>query len=156
MALMDSIMQELQGLGFNTGNMGYQDISSITPAEIQMKLAQSYGLENQDLNPGMFQSINQSLIDSMMSKQYSPFLESQSSALLSNLMSTTSGKDMKRAGGGFAGSGQINRYMSGVKDVYGKGMSTALSGVQEKQSKSSSNILDIINSWRRSAQEISG
>ena len=86
MALMDSIMQELQGLGFNTGNMGYQDISSITPAEIQMKLAQSYGLENQDLNPGMFQSINQSLIDSMMSKQYSPFLESQSSALLSNLM----------------------------------------------------------------------
>ena len=156
MALMDSIMQELQGFGFNTSNMGYGDLSSLTPEEIQAQMSKKFGLNIGDLNPGMFQSIDEGLQKGMMGKQYSGFLESQSQDLLSKLLQSSTGKKANQAGGNFAGSGQFNQFQSGARDVYGKGMSGALSGVQEKQAESSNSILDIINSWRDKASEISG
>lgn len=154
MALMDNIMQQFQNLGF--GNMNYNDISSLSPEAIQAKLSEKFGLGTDDLNSGMFQTIDQGLVEGMMGKQYSGFLESQSQDLLTKLLKSSSGKKANQAAGGFAGSSNLNQMQSGAKDVYGKGMSGALSGVQEKQSTSANSILDAINSWRDKASEISG
>lgn len=71
MALMDNIMQQFQNLGF--GNMDYNDISNLSPEAIQSKLREKFGLEVDDLNPGMFQTIDQGLVEGMMGKQYSGF-----------------------------------------------------------------------------------
>lgn len=154
MALMDNIMQQFQNLGF--GNMDYNDISNLSPEAIQSKLREKFGLEVDDLNPGMFQTIDQGLVEGMMGKQYSGFLESQSQDLLTKLLQSSSGKKVNKAAGGFAGSGNLNQLQSAAKDVYGKGMSGAISGVQEKQSSSANSILDAINSWRDKASEITG
>ena len=61
------------------------------------------------------------------------------------------GKKGVQASGGFAGSGQQQRFTGGIKDVYGKGMAGVLAGTQEKQAQSLQNIQDIINSWREAA-----
>jgi len=154
MALMDNIMQQFSNLGFD--NLGYGEIGSLSPEAIQSNIAQQFGLQTQDLKPGMFQSIDQGLVEGMMGKQYSGFLESQSGDLLSKLLQSESGKKARQAGGGFAGSGQLKDFQSGAKDVYGKGMSGVVSQVQDKQVASSKSILDTISDWRKQAMEIAG
>ena len=155
MALMDDILQQLQGLGFG-GSYGFGDISGFTPEQIQLAMQSSFDLGPQDLNSAMFQGISEDLLSGAMGKTYSPFLQATGQNLLGDLATQMGGKTARQAGGGFAGSGQFQQFESGARDVYGKGMAGALTGVQEKQSRSLQSIQDIINSWRKSAGEISG
>ena len=159
MALMDDILSQLQGLGFGgsfSSPLTFGDISGIIPAEIQQAMQSSFDLSPGDLSPGMFQPIGQGLLSGALGKTYSPFLQATSQNLVGDLIQKMSGKTGKQAGGGFAGSGQFQRFTSGAKDVYGKGMAGALVGTQEKQTKSLQNIQDIINAWREAAGGIAG
>ena len=154
MGLIDNIMNQFQNLGFE--NLGFNEISSLTPEQIQAAMRDKFELTSGDLNPGMFQSIDKNLLDAIMGKQYSGFLESSNKNLLSGLLKSGTGKKANEAFGGFAGSGQSNLFQTEIKDVYGKGMSGAVSGVQDKQAAASKGILDLINNWREQTSEIAG
>ena len=157
MAFMDDILSQLQGLGFGgSGAIGFGDISSLSPEQIQVAMQGAYNLSPGDLSSAMFQPISQDLISGTLGKTYSPTLQASSQNLLGDLMSKMGGTTARRAGGGFAGSGQFQRFLTGAKDVYGKGMAGVLAGTQEKQAQSLQNIQDIINAWREAAGGIAG
>ena len=65
-------------------------------------------------------------------------------------------KKSKLAAGGFAGSGQQQRYTQLAKDVYGKGMSDVLATTGQQRLSGLQNVQDIINQWRDTALELKG
>ena len=150
MTLQD-IISQLQNIGgsqqFLGGISDTSSISGINPNEIASAMRNMYNLDPADLPSSMLQSALQ--------KTYSPQIESQSQTLLADLLKSTSGKKMKQAGGGFAGSGQMDRFVGGAKDVYGKGMGGVLSKVGAQKAAGIKSISDIIQSWQTTASSLS-
>ena len=154
MTLQDIIAQ-LQNMGF--GSMSRtSDIADIDHYDIGAKLRDMYGLTPSQLPSTMFQgsTITSPMMQAVLQKTYSPQIEAQSQTLLSDLMKRTTGKNIRQAAGGFAGSGQMQDYMSGARDVYGKGMSGVLSNVQAQKAQGLQNVSDIIKGWHEAAQSI--
>ena len=87
-------------------------------------------------------------------KTYSPLIQAKQTPLLQGLTSGIEGVKGRQAMGGFARSGQARDYQAGVKDVYGKGMIDVLSEVSSSIGGSEQNIIDLINSWKQTAQGI--
>lgn len=131
-------------------------IANIDQHEIAAAMRNMYNLNPVDLPHTMFQgaTIGRPMLQAALQKTYSPQIEAQSQTLLSDLMEKTSGKTMRQAGGGFAGSGQQQRYVGGVKDVYGKGMSSVLSKVGAQKAQGIKSISDIIQSWQTTASQL--
>ena len=64
--------------------------------------------------------------------------------------------DAQLSRGGFAGSGQQQKYTAGARDVYGKGMSDVLAQTQQQQAEGLQSVQDVINQWRDTAASIKG
>ena len=162
---LQSIIEQLQNIGTTTnpnynyfGNLGtLGDISDISQQDIGAAMRAMYGNVSASVLPdSMFQGATFSplMLQSVLQKTYSPQLQAQSQTLLGDLIRKTSGKNIRQAAGGFAGSAQMQDYMSGAKDVYGKGMSGVLSNVQAQKAQGIQNIQNIIDSWHQTAQSI--
>ena len=163
MALLQDIIGELTDLGFGqwqTGEggqqstLGYGDIANITPADIASNLQTYYGLESEMLPAHLFQGISQDILSQGLGKTYSPQIEAGGATLLSNLQQTLGGKQAIQAGGGFAGSGQQQRYLEGAKDVYGKGMTDVLAQTGQQRTAGLQSVQDVLNQWRETAAGI--
>ena len=157
---LNDIINQLQSLGGEARHLGTitgtSSIANITPTGIASAMQGMYGLTPADLPHTMFQgaTITQPMLQKTLQKTYSPQIEAKSQNLLGKLMEATSGKKMRQAGGGFAGSGQSQQYMSGAKDVYGKGMSGVLSEVGAQKAHGIKAISDIIQSWQQTSQSL--
>tara|TARA_R110000824_G_scaffold101230_2_gene240501 strand:- start:2503 stop:2988 length:486 start_codon:yes stop_codon:yes gene_type:complete len=157
---IQDIINQLKNIGGAQNTLG--DISStgsiagINENEIAAAMRNMYGLTSADLPSSIFQgaTIGKPMLQATLQKTYSPQIESQSQGLLSDLLKSQSGKDAKKAGGGFAGSGQQEQFMGSAKDVYGKGMSGILSKVGMQKQQGIKSISDIIQSWQQTAQSI--
>tara|TARA_R110000824_G_scaffold81812_1_gene205456 strand:- start:15244 stop:15729 length:486 start_codon:yes stop_codon:yes gene_type:complete len=159
MTLQDIITQ-LQNIGGSSQDLGQiggtSSISGIDENQIATAMRNMYGLTADQLPSSMFSAatISSPMLQSTLQKTYSPQIEAKSQTLLSDLMKASSGKNVRQAAGGFAGSGQMQDYMSGAKDVYGKGMSGVLSNIGAQKSQGIQSINDIIKGWQTTAQQI--
>ena len=163
MALLQDILGQLQDMEFTTltpeGDavpIDYMNISSFTPEDISSKLQGYFGLGEQDLPAHMFQGISSDILHAGLGKTYSPQVEAHGSSLLDKLRERTSGQKGRRAFGGFAGSGQQEKFIGEAKDVYGKGMSDVLAQTQQQQAQGLQSVQDVINQWRDTAAGIKG
>ena len=76
--------------------------------------------------------------------------------MATDLLSTLQGGDVKKAYGGFAGSGGALQITKQAKDVYGKGMQDVLTQASGAKTHSLGTIQNIIDQWRSTAQSFVG
>ena len=146
------IEQLLAGMGMQ--GTSYSGIGNIGPESIASSLASSYGIDPSLLPSSLFTGITPGMLGGTYGKTYSPLIQAKQSPLLQGLTSGIEGHEGRRAFGGFAGSGQARDYQAGVRDVYGKGMTDVLTDVSSSMAGSEQNIIDLINSWKGTAQGI--
>ena len=146
-----SILDSLQSL---FGNVQWGDLSGFSGQDIASQIAQTYGIEDEDLSPAMFATINPQMLAGGSYKTYAPQLQAKGQSLLSGLRSGLGGQKARKAAGGFAGSGGFGSYTGGVKDVYGKEMTGAITEVGQQRMQGLGNISDIINQWKQTGQRI--
>ena len=109
---------------------------------------QTYDIpEGVELTPEMFSTFDMNKLLGGMQKTYSPQLESKAGSLSDSLAMAVSGKEGKRAFGGFAGSGGAQSFTQGAKDVYGRKMGEELGRIQEQKGIWSSSTDPILKSW---------
>jgi hypothetical protein len=145
------IVNQLQGLGIAGEGTGFSSLANISAEDIMQGLSGTYNVAG--LEAGMFPQMSQQLLQGTKASTYSPFIQSQSQDLLSNLAMSLGGQKAKQAAGGFAGSGGTQSYMAGAKDVYGKGMSDVLSNVGQQRSQAFGELQSMINQYKKTAQE---
>ena len=155
MAMIDTIMEQLQNLGIDTQG-GYAGISDISPEQMASAFQSKYGLNASQLPSSLFQSIPQDVLKAGLSSTYSPMVESTGQNLLGNMLESMSGKQSRQAAGGFAGSGQQQQFVSGIKDVYGKGMADILAQTGQQRTKALSTVKDLIDKMQTQALQIKG
>ena len=146
------IEQLLAGMGMQ--GTSYSGLGNLGPETIASSLAGTYGVDPSLLPSSLFTGITPGMLGGTYGKTYSPLIQAKQAPLLQGLTSGIEGLKGRQALGGFAGSGQARDYQAGVKDVYGKGMTDVLSGVSSSMAGSEQNIIDLINSWKGTAQGI--
>ena len=155
MAMIDDIMQQLQGMGIDVGG-GFSGISQLGAGDIANAMRNVYGLSAGQLPSSMFQTISSSLIEGSMPGTYSPQIQATGQTLLGDMLQSAGGQKGIQAAGGFAGSGQFGKQQASVKDVYGKSMTDTLTSVRGQQSQGIGAISDLISQWNQMAQRIKG
>jgi hypothetical protein len=152
---INDILSQLQELGFTGAQQGFRGAGRITQGQIANVMAPLYGLEAEDdVSSAMFSRITPSMLSSTLQKTYSPFIESKSGSLLSDLLRSSGGKGARTAAGGFAGSGGFGQFLGQAKDVYGKGMADVMTQVGLKKAHGVKAIQDVIGSWHENLQSI--
>ena len=151
--MIDDIMQQLQGMGLNIQG-GFGGIGQLGAGDISQALQGQYGLTSAELPSSMFQPISSELIKGGLAGTYSPQVEATGQTLLSQMLASGGGKKGIQASGGFAGSGQQQQFASGIKDVYGKGMTDVLAKTGQQRAQSLQSIQDMINQWQSQASQI--
>ena len=151
-----SILQSLMDVGFNQMDWSQLSGQGMSSENIASQFAQHYGLGDEDLVPGMFQSITPEMLQGASYKTYAPQIQAQGQSMLPDLYKGLGGQAATKAAGGFAGSGGFGQQQAGVRDVYGKGMTDVISGVSQQQSQGMGLISNLINQWHQSAQGIKG
>ena len=155
MAMIDDIMQQLQGMGLNIGG-GFGSIGGFDPSQISQALQGQYGLTSQQLPSSLFRPISEGLLKGGLASTYSPQVESTGQTLIDKMLTQTQGQAGKQAFGGFSGSGQQQRFAGQAKDVYGKGMTDVLAQTGRQRSQSLQGIQDMINQWQSQALQVKG
>ena len=155
MAMIDDIMQQLSNLGINPEG-GFSGIAGISPEQVSQQLQSQYNLSSEQLPTSLFQPISADLLRGGMASTYSPQIEATGGSLLQKMLKLGTGQQGMQAAGGFAGSGQQQQFASGIKDVYGKGMTDVLTKTGQQRTQSLSSIQDLINSWQSQALQIKG
>ena len=97
------IVNQLQGLGIAGEGTGFSSLANISAEDIMQGLSGTYNVAG--LEAGMFPQMSQQLLQGTKASTYSPFIQSQSQDLLSNLAMSLGGQKAKQAAGGFDGSG---------------------------------------------------
>ena len=150
---MKNYIEELLS-SIGVSGTSYGGLSSLSPESIASGLASIYDIDKSLLPSNLFQGIAPGMMQGSYGKTYSPLIQAKQAPLLQGLTSGIEGLKGRQALGGFAGSGQARDYQAGVKDVYGKGMTNILSDVSSSIGSSEQNIIDLINSWKQTAQGI--
>mgnify|MGYP003134024951 CR=1 FL=1 len=150
MAMIDDIMQQLQGMGLNTSG-GFSELGQLDPNSIAQAMRAQFGLDSTQLPTTLFQGMPSSLIQGAMAKTYSPQIEATGSTLIDKMLTASGGQKGAQAAGGFAGSGQQQQYTSNIKDVYGKGMTDVLASTGQQRAQSLKSIQNMINQWQSQA-----
>ena len=155
MAMIDDIMQQLQGMGLGTGG-GFMDIGQLDPSQISQALQGQYGLSAGQLPSSLFQPLSSDLLKGGLAGTYAPQVEATGQTLLSKMLTSAGGMQGRQASGGFAGSGQQQQFTGGIKDVYGKGMTDVLTRTGQQRAQSLKSVQDMINQWQSQALQVKG
>jgi hypothetical protein len=155
--MIQDLIAEIQGLGgyFETYSGGIEGLSEIGGQTFADALQSLYGIaQDEDGNPlsnsltaEMFPGIGRSQIEALSGRTYSPLIQSKGQGFLNEMLGAYR-KGGARAAGGFAGSGQQQRFTQNIKDVYGKQMSDVLSAVGTSKAKAATSIQDTIDSYK--------
>ena len=155
MAMIDTIMEQLQNLGIDTQG-GYAGISNISPEQMASAFQSKYGLSASQLPSSLFQRISPDILKAGLTSTYSPMIETTGQNLLGSMLDSMAGKEGRQAAGGFAGSGQQQQFVSGIRDVYGKGMTVILAQTVQQRTKALSTVKDLIDRMQSQALQIKG
>ena len=138
------------------GGYSYSQLPNISPEVILQSMAGMYQTPESMLSPGLYSPISATQMEASKGKAYSPLMEAKGSSLLQQLTQSMGGSKVKKAAGGFAGSGQFEQYKGGAKDVYGAGFTDTLSNIQQSRSSAVQNMMDTIAQWQTSTSGITG
>ena len=147
---IQTLIQQLQGMGLLGKSANFGDLSDITPGQISGGLGSLYGVGG--LESGMFSPFSKQLLNLAKPGAYTPMIESEGASILDELSSLLSGGAATKAAGGFAGGSGFKQFQSGAKDVYGQGMQNTLTQAVGAKTQSIGTIQDIINQWQQTAQ----
>jgi len=151
-----SIQQLLAQLGGMWGNpQTTGGVGGMTQQQIADAMGGMYEGETQEMitgAPQMFQTMTPELMQSASIGAYSPLLQQKQGSLASQLGLQLQGKGIRKAHGGFAGSGGSQMAEQQARDVYGKGMGDTLTQAMGARTASLGSMQDIINQWLQTAQ----
>ena len=157
MSMIEDILGTMQSWGLGSdaqGGLDWGGLADITGGDVSSRMAEMYGIDQPDIPAHLFQGISADMLKSGLASTYSPIVEKTGQTLLGDLSKTLGGASAAKATGGFAGSGQQQRYTTQAKDLYGKGMSDVISDTAQSRLKGQQNVRDIIDSWSKTAQRI--
>jgi len=146
---IQTLIQQLQGMGLLGKSANFGDLSDITPGQISGGLGSLYGVGG--LESGMFSPFSKQLLNLAKPGAYTPMIESEGASILDELSSLLSGGAATKAAGGFAGGSGFKQFQSGAKDVYGQKMVGVLGQAGEQRGKAMENIGNIISDWKKTA-----
>ena len=152
--LFGDIGRQFQDLGlFRSAGLGYDPtrISRLTGGSISSALGKKFGI-TEKMPGGMFAPISEAQTKGLKWETYQPQLELQQQSLAQDLIKSYQSKAARQAGGGFAGSAARQSYETGIKDVYGKGMTGAIGDVAKKRAQAYGGIQQTIADWTKQAQ----
>lgn len=155
MAFIEDILEELRRMEIDVPGGGFGDIGGINPFQIASGLRETYGLSEEQFPEHLVRPISEGLIGGVLAKTYSPLVETSGKTKLQELKDKI-GTTGTSAFGGFSGSGQQHRFMSGIKDEYGRGMTGILQETGKSRTMALKQIMDAINRWKASAVDIRG
>ena len=125
---IQQLMAQMQGMGF--GELSPSQMGALSQEEIMQQSGYAAGLSDTQvsdmLTSGMFQGLNPKLLQSASMGAYSPMFQQKQGSMTGGLMQQLQAKPMKRAYGGFAGSGGAQHAQQQARDVYGQGMQDVL------------------------------
>tara|TARA_R100001015_G_C4615454_1_gene171443 strand:- start:586 stop:1071 length:486 start_codon:yes stop_codon:yes gene_type:complete len=151
--MIQDLIAAIQGLGggLQTYSGGIEGLSAIDGQTFADALQGLYGMSQEDgvepLTAEMFPGIDRSQIEALSGRTYSPLIQTKGQSFLNEMLAAYR-KGGARAAGGFAGSGQQQRFGQNIKDVYGKQMSDVLSAVGTSKAKAATSIQDTIDSYK--------
>lgn len=150
--MIQDIISNIQSLGGGLGSYtgGASGLSGLTGQDFASALTNLYGIAPGALTAEMFPPLEQSAIDALSGKLYSPLIESSGQSFLKELMSADR-KGGARAAGGFAESGQLSSFQQNIKDVYGRQMTDVLADIGASKAQAAKSIQDTIDSYRETA-----
>ena len=153
--MIEDIIASIQGLGGDLEDYsgGLTGLTGIEGEDFATALGTLYNVNPGALTSGMFPGIGQSQVDALLGRTYSPLIETKGQGFLNEMLSAVR-KGGAKASGGFAGSGQEQRFQQNVRDVYGKQMTDVLSGIGSSKAKASQNIQDTIDAYRQIALQM--
>lgn len=154
MALLQDIMSQLTDMGITSSS--YTGLGSIQPEGISTALQNYFNLTEQDIPAHMFQGLSSDMLSAGLAKTYSPQIGAHGQSMLGQLQETIGGGKGMQAAGGFAGSGQQQRFTESAKDVYGKGMADVIAQTSQQRLQGLQNVQNVINQWRDTALRIKG
>jgi hypothetical protein len=148
---LQSLINQLQGMGLLGEAQGFGDIYNITPEQISGQLGALY--DTAGMEAGMFSPFSKQLLTSVKPQTYTPFIESKGATILDELSKSLGGQKATKAAGGFAGGGGYGKFASGARDVYGQKMTDVLGQAGESRAKALGSLGDVIGTWKKTAQE---
>ena len=155
MAMIDDIMAQLQSMGLNIGS-GFMGIYVLGAGDIAQALQGQYGLTSQQLPETLFQPITEGLLKTATASTYLPQIEATGGNLINQMIANVQGQPGSQAYGGFAGSGQQEKFIGEAKDVYGKGMVDVLTQTGQQRAQGLKAVQDAINQWQSQALQVKG
>ena len=153
---IQELLQQMTDMGILGETPMYSSLANISPETISGSLQDYFDLTQEDLPPHLFKSITKGDISGTLGKTYSPQMQLQGQDFTSNLINQLQGQKAQDVYGGFAGSGQQDRFIGDVKDEYGKSMAGVLTGISGQKLQSRQNLQDMINQWRETGLELKG
>ena len=145
---IQQLLAQLSGMGL--GGQGF----GATGEDVATQLTSQYGLEGTPLTGEMFQTISPELLKGASMGAYSPLFQQSQRESLATLLNTMRSNPMRRAFGGFEGSGQRHIAMSNIRDVFGKSMQDVGTTAFASRAQAGKSISDIINQWKTTGQSL--
>ena len=138
------------GLGeeFGWGNTRFDKMSGSSLSEA---LARKFGI-TEKMPGSMFDPISRQQTEALKWETYQPQLQQQQQTLMQSLLRGYGSGAARKASGGFSGSAAKQQYQTGIKDVYGKGMTGAIANVAKQRAQAYGGIQDTISGWTQQAQ----
>ena len=153
--MFGDIGRQLTGLGLGqSAGLGLDPtrINRLSGGSIAGALASKFGI-TEKMPAGMFDPISRAQTKGLQWETYRPQLEQQQQSLAQGLISGYGSRAARQAGGGFAGSAAQKSYQTGVKDVFGRGMTGAIGNVAKQRAKAFGGIQETIAGWTQQAQK---
>lgn len=149
----DTLLQQLAGMGIDIPNLS--SLSGLTGSGIASSLANTYGIPQEHLPPGLFQPISENLLNLTKWGTYSPAIRADQTAFTDKMLQSYE-TGASSAYGGFAGSGAQVDFSQGLKDVYGREIMPSLTQATQQRAGGFEKIQEILNQWKQQAGAIRG
>ena len=144
--------QPLEMLAQNYG-LSFEELMAMSNKERASFMGERYGISDPSLlHPELFGGVNQNLLGQLESGSFDPLVSGAQTPLINELLANQS----KMRGTGLAGSYAPEAQMSGLYDVYGKGMGNIFGQISQQKQTAQTKIADIISGYGTTASGLRG
>ena len=139
--------QPLEMLAQNYG-LSFEELIGMTAQQRASLMGERYDISDPSLlHPELFGGVNQNLLSQLESGTFDPLVSGTQTPLINELLANQS----KIKGTGFTSSYAPEAQMSGLYDVYGKGMGNIFGQISQQKQTAQTKIADIISGYGTTA-----
>ena len=150
--MFGDIQRQLSGMGLGeTFGWGNTRPDRMSGGNIASALGRKFGI-TEKMPGAMFDPVTKQQTQALKWETYQPQLQQQQQSLMQGLLKGYESGAARKASGGFSGSAAQQQYQTGIKDVYGKGMTGAIANVAKQRAQAYGGIQDTISGWTQQAQ----